>query len=214
MTSAQDLQEYFALLKHRPLEHSESAMLEIIQDPQFLENYSKQHHVKLGIIYRSSKHIFVVDLVKDKSGNIFPYERLLKTATGSSVVVVPFYNGNIILLKQFRHALGEFQYCFPRGFAEEGISPSENATKELQEELNCSVGQPTLLGQVVADSGLCGEKVWVFRCDIDDPKTDGFYENIASYKEVSFNTLIQLVRSGQINDGFTLSAIALLQSTQ
>lgn len=206
----QQLQEYLTLLRQRPPVHTDGALLEIIDDPILLDAYSLEHQIELGIVFRSSRHIYVVDLVRDKTGRLLPYERLLKTVTGSSVVAIPFYEDRIVLLEQYRHALGEFQYCFPRGFAEEGITPSENVVKELQEELKCCPGTPELLGQVVADSGICGEKVWVFRCPITKPYTDGIYENIRSYITVTRSELMQLVRNGQINDGFTLAAIALL----
>ena len=206
----QQLQEYLTLLHQRPPVHTDSALLEIIDDPALLEAYSLEHQIELGIVFRSNRHIYVVDLVRDKSGRLFPYERLLKAVTGSSVVIIPFYEDQVVLLEQYRHALGEFQYCFPRGFAEEGVSPSENAVKELREELKCCPGRPELLGQVVADSGICGEKVWVFRCSITKPYTDGIYENIRSYTTVTLPELLQMVRRGQINDGFTLSAITLL----
>lgn len=209
----QELQEYLTLISQRPLEYAQGGLMEIVVDPVLLEAYSKEHQTKLGIVYQSSRHIYVVDLVRDKAGNLFPYERLLKTVTGSSVVVVPFYEDKVVLLEQFRHALGEFQYCFPRGFAEAGISPMDNARKELQEELKCHSGTPELLGQVVADSGICGEKVWVFRCSITQPHTDGIYENIQSCITVPLSELQEMVRKGEINDGFTLSAITLLQNT-
>lgn len=205
------LQEYLNLLRQRPLPLAEGSLLEIIDDPAILEAYSRDHQTPLGIVFRSSRHIYVVDLVRDKTGRMFPYERLLKAVTGSSVVAVPVYGDRVVLLEQYRHALGEFQYCFPRGFAEEGLSPGENAVKELEEELNCRAGTPELLGQVVADSGICGEKVWVFRCPVSRPCTDGIYENIKSYITVTVPELTRMVRRGQINDGFTLSAIALLR---
>ena len=212
MISPKDVQEYLELLQRRPLDETPDSMLEVIRDPEVLLSYSREHQVRLGIVYQSSRHLYVVDLVRNKAGDLFPYERLLKTVSGSSVVIVPFREDRLVLLKQFRHALGAFQYCFPRGFAEEGISPAENAKKELWEELNCKAGEPELLGQVVADSGICGEKVWVFRCAVGEPHTDGIYENISSCIEVSLPEVKQMVRQGLINDGFTLSALTLLEN--
>jgi len=206
----QDWKEYLALLRQHPGEAGD--MLRTVDDPELLTAYSEAHGVRLGIVYKSRWHTLVVDLVRDRAGQLRTYERLLKTVSGSSVVAIPFHGEKLVLLKQFRHALGGYQYCFPRGFAEPGIPPAENARKELREELNCQPAEPTLLGQVVADSGICGEKVWVFRCDISMPRTDGKYENIEGHMEITLPELLQMVRSGQINDGFTLSAIALLQN--
>ena len=72
----------------------------------------------------------VVDVVRAKNGSLFAYERLMNRVMRGAVVIVPYYNGKYILLRQYRHALREYQYGFPRGFGEEGMSAKENAGKE------------------------------------------------------------------------------------
>ena len=49
------------------------------------------------------------------------------------------------------------QYSFPRGFSEDNSTSSENAARELKEEIGATiVNEPILLGNVISDSGLTG----------------------------------------------------------
>lgn len=210
--NGQALQEYLQLLEQRGPEYTCDEVIEPVQDPLLLEKYSRETGMKLGIRYRGVRHILVVDLVRHRDGTLHPYERLLKTVTGSSVVIVPHRGEKLVLLKQFRHALGDYQYCFPRGFAEEGLQPAENAKKEISEELGCECTDLQLLGRMVADSGICGEPVWVYGCQVDQPAVAQFYENITGCIEVTVEEITQMVRDGKINDGFTLSAMTLLNA--
>lgn len=209
MDIRKEMQEYVAFLHRRNFHYKTDSVLQLIDDPDLLADYSVRNGVRLGIIYQSRFHTMVVDLVRKQDGTLLPYERLVKTAEGNSVVMVPFCGGKIILLKQFRHALGDFQYCFPRGFGEPGLSPEENARKEIREELNCDAQDFRLLGHTVADSGVCGEKVHIFRCTVTNPSVDILQENIAAYTAVTESELRDMIRSGQIDDGFTLAAAAM-----
>ena len=47
----------------------------------------------------------VVDVVRAKNGSLFAYERLMNRVMRGAVVIVPYYNGKYILLRQYRHAL-------------------------------------------------------------------------------------------------------------
>ena len=67
------------------------------------------------------------------------------------------------------------------------------------------------LGSVVADSGLSGGRAEVFACDVPAPNPDVGYEEIDSCIIVSPAELDELIADGQIDDGFTLSALALLR---
>jgi hypothetical protein len=75
-----------------------------------------------GLVYKSPFNTLLVDaIVSDvrapQSGACYyPYERILPTA-GDGAVIVPICHGKLVLLRQFRHALRDYQLSFPRGFA-------------------------------------------------------------------------------------------------
>ena len=51
----------------------------------------------------------------------------------------------------------------------------------------------------------------MFVCDVPAPSPDAGYEEIDGFMVVSPVELEELIVSGQIDDGFTLSSFALLQ---
>lgn len=110
-----------------------------------------------------------------------------------------------VLLNQFRHSVSDYQLCFPRGFGEPNISINEKAVKELREELGADVLSCSIIGKVIADSGLCGEKINVCLCKITQPKLKYNYEGINNIKIISTEELVALISSEKINDGYTLS---------
>ena len=107
--------------------------------------------------------------------------------------------------------MGKEQWCFPRGYGEVGIKAVDNVRKEVKEELNADiVGEPKALGQVVADSGLCGTLVDVYLAQIAQYDLKDDYEGIHDIKEVTEEELYNM----NINDGFTLAALTLLKKGQ
>ena len=176
-----------------------------------LREYALEHGIKMGLAYKSSYHMMLVDLVKDKHNNIFAYERVTNTVNKGAVVVVVKKQDKFILLKQYRHSMGEEQWCFPRGYGEVNIQASDNVRKEIKEELNADIiGEPKALGQVVADSGLCGTLVDVYLAEIAQYDLKDDYEGIHDIKEVTEEELYNM----NINDGFTLAALTLLKKGQ
>ena len=165
---------------------------------------------RFGVIYRSPYNTLLVDPIAGNDG-IFPYERVYPTSKKAGVVTVPVYKDSFILLKQYRHAPRALQYSFPRGFAEPGCTPEEDAGRELKEEIGAVITKtPQLLGRVIADSGLTAARVYVYYVEIDDYARDAFgHEGIKENVRVPCCTMAQWIREGNTDDGFTLSAFAL-----
>ena len=195
----------------RPRDFRQNESLKIIFDQDAAEDFYAKTGKQIGVTYSSHYHIMVVDLVQSPDGNRFAYERLLPAVERGAVVTVPIMEGKFILLKQFRHSLRAEQYAFPRGFAEEGMSAEENAKKEVEEELESRVLETKSLGTIVADSGVSGNPVDVVMCGIDHFSLKKDYEGIQKVIALSYEELREWVASGKINDGYTLSALTLLQ---
>ena len=208
----EELSRYLDCLKEHSFTYKDNDSLELVQERDTIVNYRRNHPGRPGIVYSSQYHSFVVDLVRTKDGSLHQCERLEKTNRGNSVVIIPVYDNKYILIRQFRHAMGDYQWCFPRGFGEPDISPEENAIKETKEEINCNVTRAVHLGVTVADSGICGEETHVYLCYIDKPSIKQHYENIVSLIEVTEQEIEKMIAEGQINDGYTLAAIILYKS--
>lgn len=143
-----------------------------------------------------------------KNGSLFAYERLMNRVMRGAVVIVPYYNGKYILLRQYRHALREYQYGFPRGFGEEGISAKENAGKELWEELGVQAEKWKSFGKIVPDSGAMSSKADVFLAELNEAPQVIQEEEIVGHIALDWEQLGEWIRDGKITDGFTLAAYA------
>lgn len=105
-----------------------------------------------------------------------------------------------------------FQYAFPRGFGEEGLSAEENLQKEIKEETGADVKKISHVGTVIADSGIGSNEVDVFACEITEPQLKLHYEGIEEIELLTEKELVKWIAEGRITDGFTLSGYAMYKS--
>ena len=202
---------YLKLMKERPALFTQSDVLHIITDEKIVQDFIEQSGKKIGVIYESPYSLFIVDLVLDKAGNIFTFERLIPQNIGA-IICVPIYNDKFVLLKQYRHSVRAAQYAFPRGFGESGLSSEDNLKKEVREELDAEIIDTTFLGQIMPDSGILSSIVDVYYCNVTVPKPKIGYEGIQQLCLVDASEFDRMIRSGEINDSFTLSSYALYLS--
>lgn len=205
---------YVNLIKERPADFDNSAgEYVIITDHERVVSYEREAKRTIGVVYESPYHLLVVDLVSSDGKHCFFYERLLPAVkNNSAVVALTICQKYFVLLKQYRHALRDWQYAFPRGYAESGLTPEENVYKELGEELGChpsDVLAMNYLGCIVADSGVSGEKVKTYLCELGRYKEQKHHEGIEKAVLLSRQELTKAIHDGKINDSFSLSALSL-----
>ena len=205
-------QEYVALMTERPELFREEGWLTIEKDPEVIRRYEQKSGKRIGVVYKSEYHMMVVDLIKGENGTHFCYERLLPMVEKGAIVSVPVFDGKFVLLRQYRHAIREFQYGFPRGFGEAGVSVEENVRKEIREELNAEVTNMQHLGQVVADSGVGSNKVDIYFCSVAEPMLKLGYEEIEKIQLLTKDELDTWIAEEKITDGFTLAGYSMYQA--
>lgn len=207
-------EEYIALMQSRPELFQQSKELEILLDPRIVRSWEAEHDQTIGVVYKSKFNMLIVDLVSTGAGEPFAYERLVQSSVGKGVVSIPVYKGRFILLRQYRHAMRCHQYSFPRGYGEDGLAGLENTKKELVEELHADLGRVEYVGTVVANSGVSGDRVEVFLCEVTAYDTAVGHEEITNSIELAPDELRQWIADQRIDDGFTLSAWALLSAKE
>lgn len=204
------LDRYFSLMEQRPQLFADSEIMPIVKDREIIEEYIEETGKRIGVIYQSQYNAWIVDLICDKNNNLYTYERVVPGADGRGLVSIPVYEGQYILLKQYRHAIRGTQICFPRGYGEAGISSYDNALKELYEEIGASVKTARLIGTVAADSGLSGAITDVYLCEIESYSIEGRTEGITDIVLCSHEALKNMIAQGEITDSFTICAFAML----
>lgn len=170
------------------------------------------HWYDLGVVAEDRWVIVLRDLVRFPNGKYGPYIRtinrasvLLKKAT--DVVVLPIVDGNVLLIKHFRHDDRSWHWEIPRGFGEEGLSPEDNARKELTEETDLHI---TKIIRLDADS-MDGRtsSIAYFAAYATGPVAIEHDEGIDTYRLCTFDEISQMVLSCEIDDMFTSRALVL-----
>ncbi len=83
-----------------------------------------------------------------------------------SVVVLPiFEDGRILLIRQYRHSVGEFLWELVAGRKEPGETPAAAARRELMEETGYRAKRLRKLMRVIPTPGFVKEWMWIFAAE-------------------------------------------------
>ena len=130
------------------------------------------------------------------------------------VVILPVDSeGNILLVRQYRHAVDKELLELPAGSIDPGETPEEGASRELREETGYKPGKLERLGGFYAAPGYCTEYLHFFRASQleKSPLTAEDTDEI-EVVAVSPADVPGLVSSGKVCDAKTIAGfrIALL----
>ncbi len=206
---------YFELARRQPELFVQSDQIRLVMDEAQMRTFAREHECPLGVVFDNAPYYYVVaDLCLGKRG-LYRYSRVIYCNPRSNgVVIVPVCGKKFGVVTIFRHAPRMEGFEFPRGFSEtEGLSPEENAYKEIFEELGIGKEKGTLrrLGELRADTGLSAGKVQVFAVYISDTERIRVCEEegISRYRWIEEAQFQSMIGNGGITDGFTLAAYAM-----
>jgi ADP-ribose pyrophosphatase len=81
-----------------------------------------------------------------------------------SVVLLPITgDGRVLLVRQYRHAVGQFLWELPAGSLEQGEDPAVGAARECHEELGLIAARLEPLHTLYPTPGFCTEAMTFFR---------------------------------------------------
>ena len=129
---------------------------------------------------------------------------------GASAIVPLTDQNDIILLKQYRYALGEFIWEIPAGTLEPGEPPLSCAKRELIEEAGVSAEKWEKLGEIIPVPGYSDEKIHLFLATELSPAQQNLdQDEILHVHTVAFREAIRMIRTGHIVDGKSITGILL-----
>lgn len=136
-----------------------------------------------------------------------------------SVVLVPVTDGQeIVLVRQYRHAIARWVWELPAGSLKPGEEPAAAALRECQEEIGLIPGSLHSLGSFFPTPGYCDEEMHFFRAtDLRRPgagDADAHQDEDEDIEARPFSAeAIQgMVASGEVVDMKTVAALALIES--
>lgn len=71
-------------------------------------------------------------------------------------------DGRLVLVRQYREAVGEILLEVPAGGIDGGETPEEAARREMKEETGYAVGSMDLLSTFYSSPGFCTEKMYLY----------------------------------------------------
>jgi ADP-ribose pyrophosphatase len=134
-----------------------------------------------------------------------------------SVVIVPITDsGEIVLVRQYRHAIGRTAWELPAGSLKPSEDVSAAARRECQEEIGLVPTRLTPIGSFFPTPGYCDEEMNFYRADgLRDPRPDETArpdddEDIEA-RAFSREALRRMLATGEIIDLKTVAGLALLE---
>lgn len=134
-----------------------------------------------------------------------------------SVVIVPVTNaGEIVLVRQYRHAIGQFAWELPAGSLKPDEDVAAAAGRECQEEIGLVPAQLTRLGAFYPTPGYCDEEMNFFRADgLRQPTADEIArpddDEVIEAQSFSSEAIRRMIAAGEIVDLKTVAGLALLE---
>lgn len=118
--------------------------------------------------------------------------------------------GRLLLVRQYRHALGRWMLEIPAGRLEPGEQPAETARRELEEETGMAADEWRELRAIVPAPGFCSERVVLFHArGLREVPGGGRPPDPDEELELEWRGLEELL-TGDVDDAKTLVAAALL----
>ena len=126
-----------------------------------------------------------------------------------AVCVIPVTDqGEVIMVRQFRYAMGEVLLEVPAGKLEPGEDPLCAALRELEEESGVVASEVTHIGELYTTVAIFDEKIQVYLA------TGLTYKNahpdqgeFLEVEKIPLSTLVKMVMDGEIKDAKTQIAI-------
>jgi len=129
---------------------------------------------------------------------------------GASAIVPLIDNHTVILLRQYRHAVGREIWEIPAGTLEDGETPLDCAHRELPEETGYCARHFHEIGTLVPVPGYSDERVHLFiAIDLTPAEQSLDADEIIHVHPRSLSDALSMIRRGDIIDAKTISALFL-----
>ena len=129
-----------------------------------------------------------------------------------AAAIIPFLDQEtLILLKQYRHAIGEYIWEIPAGTLEPDEDPLECAHRELIEEPGYRAGKMKKTGEITPVPGYSDERIRIFTAyDLQQAEQNLDDNEVLEVHEVKFSDAIDMIYNGEITDGKTITGLLMV----
>ena len=131
--------------------------------------------------------------------------------SGSVVIVPSDSDGNMLFVRQYRHAAGKDMLELPAGTRDSTDEPyDECAAREIREETGMEAGTLRKIGDFYLAPGYSTEFMGVFLAtDLKHNPLDPDADEFLSVEKISVGKVFEIVEGGEMSDAKSLAALLL-----
>jgi ADP-ribose pyrophosphatase len=132
---------------------------------------------------------------------------------GASAVVPFVSDDEVLLIRQYRHAVGGTIYEVPAGKLDPGDAPEACAARELEEEAGMRAGRLVRLGRILTSPGFTDEVIHLFAAfDLTAVPPRPEDDEVIEVVRKPLTEALELIWHGELGDA--KSALALIHAAR
>lgn len=133
--------------------------------------------------------------------------------SGAAVFIPMDDNGELLLVRQYRHPAGTTLLELPAGTMDEGESPEECAIRECREEVGMAPGSIHQLGGFYLAPGYSTEYLQIYLAtELTHAPLPQDVDEDLSVERLRVEELQDMIAAGEIQDAKTVAGMMLLQN--
>ncbi len=149
-----------------------------------------------------------VDTVRMPDG--YETKREVVDHPGAAVIVAIDGEGNVLLVRQYRHAVGREMLELPAGTREKGEPVERTASRELEEETGYTAKNWEPLAHFFSSPGIMTEEMFVFLArDLSEGASKTESDEKIAVVKVPLHEAIAMVQRGDITDAKSMIGLLL-----
>jgi len=168
---------------------------------------AKIHEQRL--LHRGRVFDFTLETVTLENGETITLE-VIRHPGAAAIVAMPD-PGSLLLLRQYRHAVGGTIWEIPAGTLNDGESPERCARRELIEETGFAARTWKRLGEITPVPGYSDERIHLFLAtDLSPDRQCLDRDELIEVRTVALKAAMAMVDEGDIQDAKSIAALMLV----
>jgi ADP-ribose pyrophosphatase len=138
------------------------------------------------------------------------YKREIVAHKGSAVIIPVFADKSVALVRQYRHAAGEYLLEIPAGTLDLSEDPQTGARRELEEEIGVTANKIEKLTEFYVSPGFLTEKMHLYLAtELTETAQNLDEDEMLSIEKMSFAEAFDKIRNSEIVDAKTIIGLIL-----
>ena len=161
-------------------------------------------------LHRGRVFDFMLDTITLENGETVDLE-VIRHPGAAAIVAMPDPS-SLLLLRQFRHAVGGYILEVPAGTFDAQETPESCARRELIEETGFAGQNWKKLGEITPVPGYSDERIHLFLAtDLSPDRQQLDRDELIQVQTVSLQAALAMVDNGEIQDAKTIAALMMAQ---